>query len=154
MSTPEELPVVRTLGEVAALVESIPLESIPRLYVRWSHGPEADRRAGESRDGLTGVRMPGLSANPLEVEPWWEDRPVELWVARRLYDYSHLPRDKGPGVRPWILTGHATERGPDNEPLVHDVEPVGWIDERVVEEAESAVAGQEGRWETMRSDDR
>ncbi|MFD2686698.1 DUF6098 family protein [Streptomyces phyllanthi] len=149
MSTPDALPVLRSLGELAALVERT-----PHLYVRWSHGPEADQGAAESRDALTGVRMPGLSANPLDVEPWWEDRPVELWVARRLYDYSHLPREKGPGVRPWVLRGRVRGRGPDNEPLVHEVEPVGWIEDGVIKEAETAVADQEGQWGTMRRDDR
>ncbi|MEV0220606.1 DUF6098 family protein [Streptomyces sp. NPDC050704] len=148
MSSTDELPVVRTLGELGAMVERG-----HSLYVRWSHGPEADRKAAESTDDLTGVPMAGLSANPLDVEPWWEDRPVELWVARRLYDYSHLPREKGPGVRPWVLRGRVEGRGPDNEPLVRDMEPVSWIDEDVIREARSAVADQEGRWGPMRRGD-
>ncbi|MER6179656.1 DUF6098 family protein [Streptomyces sp. NPDC001652] len=147
MSTDNGLPVVRTLGELAKLVERS-----PDVYVRWSRGPEADRALNESRDALTGVRMSGLSANPLAVEPWWEARPVGLWVARRLYDYSHLPREKGEGVRPWLLRGREEGRGPDNEPLVRDVEPVGWMDEQVIGEAEAAVVGQGGRWGPMRRD--
>ncbi|WP_030380241.1 MULTISPECIES: DUF6098 family protein [unclassified Streptomyces] len=143
--TDDALPVLHTLGELGALVRGE-----PELYVRWSHGPHADLGAQGSRDDLTGVRMPGLSANPLGVEPWWEDRPVELWVARRLHDYSHLPREKGPGVRPWVLRGHEQGRGPDNEPLVRDVEPVGWIDERVIKEARTAVERQEGDWGPLR----
>ncbi len=78
------------------------------------------------------------------------DRPVRVWVARRLYDYSHLPREKGPGVRPWALRGEETGRGPDNEPLVRDVQPVGWIDARVIEEAAAEVARQEGVWGPLR----
>ncbi|MDN3026950.1 DUF6098 family protein [Streptomyces sp. S.PB5] len=145
MSACDRLPVLRTLRELAELVERS-----PSLYVRWSRGPDADRDLSESRDGLTGIRMSGLSANPLAVEPWWEDRPVELWVARRLYDYSHLPREKGEGVRPWVLRGREEGRGPDNEPLVRDVRPVGWIEEQVIEEAETAVVDQERRWGPMR----
>lgn len=140
-----ELPVLRTLDEVADLVRRTPC-----LFVRWSHGPDADRELSESRDALTGIPMSGLSANPLDVEPWWEDRPVELWVARRLYDYSHLPRDKGEGVRPWILRGRVQGRGPDNEPLVGEVEPVGWIDDQVINDAVSAVVEQTGPWGPMR----
>ncbi|WP_200308469.1 DUF6098 family protein [Streptomyces adelaidensis] len=148
MSTQDELPVLRTLDDLAALVRRT-----PDLYVRWSHGPEADQdRAEKSRDGLTGVRLPGLSANPLDLEPWWEGRPVELWVARRLYDYSHLPRDKGPGIRPWILRGRVEARGPDNEPLIRDPEPISWIDEAVIEEAQATVARQEGQWGPMERD--
>ncbi|WP_128374553.1 DUF6098 family protein [Streptomyces cavernae] len=145
MTTADDLPVLGSLGEVAALVERN-----PRLFVRWSHGPAADLGSAESTDELTGVRMPGLSANPLGIEPWWEDRSPELWVARRLHDYSHLPRDKGPGVRPWVLLGRVVGRGPDNEPLVGDVEPVAWIDESVIEAAEEAVARQGSPWGTLR----
>jgi hypothetical protein len=148
MSGSDDLPVLRTLGELGALVEHE-----PDLYVRWSHGPGTDLDAQGSRDELTGIRMPGLSANPLGVEAWWEDRPVELWVARRLYDYSHLPRQKGPDVRPWVLRGREEGRGPDNEPLVRDVEAVGWIDERVIREARTAVDRQRGPWGPLRRDD-
>ena len=35
---------------------------------------------------------------------------IDLWVARRLYDYSHLPREKGEGVRPWVLRGREEGR--------------------------------------------
>lgn len=45
------------------------------LYIRWSRGPDADRGM-TSVDELTGVTLPGLSANPLRVESWWADRPV------------------------------------------------------------------------------
>ncbi|WP_367319178.1 DUF6098 family protein [Streptomyces sp. HUAS ZL42] len=149
-----DLPVLRSLEELGNLVERF-----PDLFVRWSHGPRADLGAEgsrddlASRDDLTGVRMPGLSANPLAVEPWWKDRPVELWVARRLHDYSHLPREKGPGVRPWVLRGRVEGRGPDNEPLVGDVRPIGWVDEHVIEDAQTAVDRQEGSWGPLRRGD-
>ncbi|MGJ5832506.1 DUF6098 family protein [Streptomyces ossamyceticus] len=147
MSPRDELPVLRTLEELADLVRHT-----SGLHVRWSHGPDADRALVTSRDGLTGVRLPGLSANPLDLEPWWEDRPVELWVARRLYDYSHLPREKGPGVRPWILRGRVEGRGPDNEPLLGDIDPIGWIDEALIKEAEETVDRQEGAWGPLQRD--
>ncbi|MFF8653767.1 DUF6098 family protein [Streptomyces huasconensis] len=140
-----DLPVLRTLRELARLVERH-----EGLYVRWSRGPATDLGKVMSRDDLTGVRMPGLSANPLGVEPWWEDRPVELWVARRLHDYSHLPGEKGPGVRPWVLLGHECARGPDNEPLVRDVEPLAWIDAQMIVEAREEVARAAGRWGPLR----
>jgi hypothetical protein len=145
MNADEKIPVLRCLAELASLVRSS-----SGLHVRWSKGPEADQGVTASRDGLTGVRLPGLSANPLDLEPWWADRPVELWVARRLYDYSHLPREKGSGVRPWLLRGRVEGRGPDNEPLLRAVEPVAWIDEAVIEEAQAMVADQRGEWGTMR----
>lgn len=75
---------------------------------------------------------------------------MQLWVARRLYDYSHLPHEKGPGVRPWVLQGRERGRGPDNEPLVADVRPLCWIDPQVIEEARTAVARQENPWGPLR----
>jgi hypothetical protein len=145
MSTSDGLPVVRTLAELTALVGRH-----RGLYVRWSRGPATDLRAVSSTDDLTGVSMPGLSANALDVEHWWQDRPVELWVARKLHDYAHLPREKGPGVRPWVLRGRETGRGPDNEPLVVDVEPLRWIAPAVIEEARTEVARQDTPWGSLR----
>ncbi|MFF8594052.1 DUF6098 family protein [Streptomyces sp. NPDC015220] len=145
MSASEDLRTVHSLADLVGLVGHH-----RGLYVRWSRGPATDLGATSSTDELTGVAMPGLSANPLDVEKWWQDRSVELWVARRLYDYAHLPHDKGPGVRPWVLKGRETGRGPDNEPLVVDVEPMCWIDSGVIEEARTQVTRQEARWGTLR----
>ena len=132
------IPVVRDLAGLVDLVEAEPRE----LYVRWSRGPDTDGDGMSSRDGLTGVPLPGLSANPLRVEPWWGDRSLRLWLARRLYDYRHLRDLRGPGVRPWVLTATECGRGPDNEPLVMDVTALAWIDDAVLEECEKEVAAQ------------
>jgi hypothetical protein len=139
-----ELSTIGTLDELSALVDQH--ES---LFVRWSRGPEADV-TGMSRDDLTGTRMPGLSANPLGVEEWWGQRSLRLWVARRLHDYSHLRHDKGPGVRPWVLSGEELGRGPDNEPLVRCRQPVAWIADDVLAEAERVVGSQNGGWGPLR----
>ncbi|MFF5372268.1 DUF6098 family protein [Streptomyces sp. NPDC013187] len=145
MSAQDDLRVVRSLDELAELVERH-----RGLYVRWSRGPETDLREVSSTDDLTGVPLPGLSASPLGVEAWWEDRPVRVWVARRLHDYVHLLHDKGPGVHPWVLTGKETARGPDNEPLVTDVRPMCRLDQQVIEEAKAEVARQENPWGPLR----
>ncbi|MFF4629396.1 DUF6098 family protein [Streptomyces griseorubiginosus] len=145
MDESEGLPVVRTLAELADLAGRY-----ERLYVRWSRGPAVDLARSSSTDDLTGLALPGLSANPLDMEEWWQGRPARLWVARRLYDYSHLPHDKGPGVRPWVLQGRERGRGPDNEPLVADVRPMCWIDPVVIDEARDAVEGQETAWGPLR----
>lgn len=135
------LTTLHTLDEVAERVRRQ-----NRLYVRWSLGPETDLRDKSSRDELTGVSLPGLSANSLDVEPWWRDRPVRIWVARRLYDYCHLPRHRGGGVRPWLLRGRENGRGPDNEPLVTHVEPLAWVDDAVIDEATGVIEEQPGPW--------
>ncbi|QGV81832.1 DUF6098 family protein [Streptomyces ficellus] len=140
-----DLPTVASLRELEELV----VRRGP-LYVRWSRGPARDLGRTRSVDELTGIPMPGLSANPLEVEEWWGDRSLRLWVARRLYDYCHLRRDRDGDVRPWTLRGREVGRGPDNEPLVRDIEPVSWIDLAVMAEAEAEVARQRRPWGPMR----
>ncbi|MET9431365.1 MULTISPECIES: DUF6098 family protein [unclassified Streptomyces] len=140
-----ELPTVSSLEELGDLVERH-----GRLYVRWSRSPADDMNDTHSADHLTGITMPGLSANPLQIETWWEDRPVRLWVARRLYDYCHLREERDGDVRPWALRGREVARGPDNEPLLRDIEPVCWIDLGVIEEAEREVARQRRPWGPMR----
>ncbi|MEU6355494.1 DUF6098 family protein [Streptomyces sp. NPDC047072] len=142
---PDDLPVVRSLAELTELVERH-----QGLYVRWSRGPATDLARVSSTDDLTGVPMPGLSANPLDVEEWWEGRSLEFWVARRLHDYSHLPHEKGPRVRPWVLQGRETGRGPDNEPLIAEVRPMCWIDLGVLDEARAEVERQERSWGPLR----
>lgn len=139
-----EMPTVATLDEVTELARRH-----PRLLVRWSRGPDTDT-PGTSADDLTGIQLPGLSASPLAVEPWWGDRPLRLWIARRLYDYSHLEHEKGPGVRPWLLEGHECGRGPDNEPLVTCDDPVAWISGDVIHEAVRVVDEQNDQWGPLR----
>ncbi|WP_328483835.1 DUF6098 family protein [Streptomyces sp. NBC_00377] len=145
MNAPDGLPIARSLAALAELVERQ-----RSLFVRWSRGPATDLREMSSTDDLTGVALPGLCANPLDVEDWWADRSRTLWVARRLYDYAHLPHEKGPGVRPWVLTGREAGRGPDNEPLVAEVRPLAWIDSAVIEEARAAVLRQAATWGPLR----
>jgi hypothetical protein len=139
-----EMPTVDKLDELTELAQRC-----LRLFVRWSRGPSADVM-GASCDDLTGIPLPGLSANPLAVEPWWGDRPLRLWIARRLYDYSHLKGEKGPGVRPWVLEGRQLGRGPDNEPLVRCDRPVAWIAEQVISEAVRVVEEQNDSWGPLR----
>jgi Family of unknown function (DUF6098) len=141
----ETIPTLNDLDDIAELLEKTPDDD--ELYVRWSRGPavdlgQDDKGAGSSRDALTGVPLPGLSANPLAVEAWWADRPLRLWVARRLYDYRHLRDLRGPGVRPWVLVGEQCGRGPDNEPLVRCRRPVAWIADDALREAQDLVDEQ------------
>ena len=135
-----QLPVIADLAGLTGLVDDPPADG--GYYVRWSKGPAvdlADDPGGSSRDTLTGVRLPGLSANPLAVEDWWGGRSRRLWAARRLYDYRHLHSN---GARPWVLVGHVCGRGPDNEPLVRCRRPVAWVGEAVLAEAQALVEEQ------------
>lgn len=139
------MPVIDTLSDLEAIVAA--RQRGENLYVRWSRGPERDltRNGPEgesSRDTLTGVPMSGLSANPLQVEDWWGDRPLRLWVARRLYDYRHLDWEGDAERRPWVLAGREQGRGPDNEALVTCEEAIAWISDRVLHEVDEVVAGE------------
>ena len=137
----DTLPTVADLDELCDLLRHGAQDEA--LYVRWSRGPAVDLGGNAvSRDSLTGVPLPGLSANPLAVEVWWGDRPLRLWVARRLYDYRHLRDLRGPGIRPWVLVGDLCGRGPDNEPLVTCRRPVAWISDPALREAQQAVEEQ------------
>jgi hypothetical protein len=142
------LPTVKDLAELARLFEEAGDDD---LYVRWSRGPDTDLAdTASSRDGLTGIALPGLSANSLHREAWWGDRSLRLWLARRLYDYEHLRDLRGPDVRPWILRGREIARGPDNEPLVVAVEPLAWVADEVLQEARRLVDEQGSReWGPM-----
>jgi hypothetical protein len=119
------------------------------LFVRWSADPAADQQRGSSVDELTGVELPGLSANPLRVESWRLDRPLDVWVARRLYDYKHLRERRGRDVRPWLLTGEVVGRGPDNEPLVRCHEAVAWLADSVTNSANDLIEAQPRDWGTL-----
>ncbi|GLY53528.1 DUF6098 family protein [Lentzea sp. NBRC 102530] len=128
------LPTITSLAELAGFVAD-------DVYVRWSKGPDADA-ATTSRDSLTGVDLPGLSASPLRIEPWWADRSPELWVARRLFDYRHLRDLRGGNVRAWVLRGTEVGRGPDNEPLVRCLEALAWVADSALDECAGLVNAQ------------
>jgi hypothetical protein len=133
------MPTISKLHQLADMIEN----SGEELFIRWSQGPATDLpREQSSRDELTGVPMPGLSANPLTVESWWGTRPLDLWAARRLYDYRHLREVRGPGVRPWLLAGTVVGRGPDNEPLVICSRPIAWIADSTLDEAEQLIVAR------------
>ncbi|MGW4566190.1 DUF6098 family protein [Streptomyces sp. NPDC004561] len=71
-------------------------------------------------------------------------------MACRLHDHAHLRTTRAPVSRPWLLKGRETGRGPDNEPLVIEVEPLCRIAEEVIDEARAEVARQGRRWGTLR----
>ena len=125
-STSADLPVVQSLEQLCSLVA-------PDAFVRFSKGPRDDADA-TSRDYESGLDLPGLSVNPLKPEDWWT-RPLDEWLARQICNYVHIAEESDDERRAWVLTGRVTSRGPDNEPLVDDYEPVAWLSDEVLEEA-------------------
>ena len=105
--------------------------------------PHLDSRRGRM------VSPRSVRNNPLAVEPWWGDRPLRLWIARRLYDYSHrsMRRHRRAAVGAGRLR---TVRGPDNEPPSAADRPVAWIAGSVISQAGPAVEEQNGRWGPLR----
>jgi hypothetical protein len=138
---------VHSLDELARLVDGWAGEH--ELYVRWTDDMERDIRTGVSRDELTGLELPGLSANSLKVETWWADRPLTAWLARRLYDYRHLSEKRGPGTCPWVVSGTERSRGPDNEPLIAECRPIAAIDMAVLDEVQREVARLGDDWGSL-----
>lgn len=138
---------LRSLAELADLAADWRDER--ELYVRWTDDVERDVRTGVSRDELTGVELPGLSVNCLRVESWWDGRPLTTWLARRLYDYRHLPDQRGPNTRPWVVTGVESGRGPDNEPLLTRCDFLAPIAAEVIEEAQREVEGLGAGWGSL-----
>ncbi|MFD4190523.1 DUF6098 family protein [Amycolatopsis thermoflava] len=125
MAVEDSLPILHRLADLAELL-------IPGavVYVRYSPGPESDAEH-PSTDHESGLEMPGVSVNPLNAPGWWS-LPVEDWLARRIVQYAHQQAE---GARPWVLTGKEVDFGPDNEPLLVDVEPIAWISGDLVREA-------------------
>ena len=144
-----DLPTVRSLDELTELVDSWRDDDGLELYVRWTRDIERDLRTGLSRDELTGIELPGLSANSLKVEAWWADRPLTAWLARRLYDYGHLPEKRGPGTCPRVLAGREAGRGPDNEPLISDCRPIAQVEPAVLDEVRKEVERLGDDWGTL-----
>jgi hypothetical protein len=141
-----QVPTIRSLEDLAELARRHPDEP---LYVRWTDDIGRDVRTSVSRDELTGLELPGLSANSLEVEPWWADRPLTTWLARRLYDYRHLPDKRGPDTSPWVVTGRESGRGPDNEPLITGCRPLARVEMRVLDEVQREVERLGSGWGSL-----
>ena len=75
--TGSQLPVLKSLDELDLLAGRT-----RGLFVRHSKGAQADRQRC-SIDYESGLTLPGLSANPLDPEPWWT-RDRKDWLARQL----------------------------------------------------------------------
>jgi Family of unknown function (DUF6098) len=124
------LPVLASLHELDALASKT-----HRLFVRHSKGVQADRQR-RSVDYESGLTLPGLSVNPLNPEPWWT-RDRKDWLARQLCRYVHLQDHADEERYAWVLTGEVVGRGPDNEPLLDAIVPLGRLGERLLEEAKA-----------------
>lgn len=121
-------------------------EAGPPLYLRWSADIALDADLPTGLDDLTGIEMPGLAALPLAVEPWWQDRPLELWLARK-FGGRRPPVDlDGPAIRPWIVTGTPVGHSPDGETLIASCVLVATVTDAAMTQAASLVESLSHRW--------
>jgi hypothetical protein len=114
--------------------------------VRFAPPEERDGSDG-SVDHESGLRLPGLSVNPLRPPSWWQGPPAKQWVARQVCAYRHL-QDGGEDRRCWVVAGTVIDRGPDNEPLLAQMTVVAAVADSVVLECEQQ------RPESPRDEDR
>jgi hypothetical protein len=124
----DDLPVLTSLDQLCEAVS-------PDAYVRFSKGPVDDVDSG-STDYESGLELPGLSVNPLQPESWWQ-RPLNEWLARQICNYVHIAEESDDDRRAWVLTGRVVARGPDNEPLVTDYQPIAWLCDDLISEAKA-----------------
>jgi Family of unknown function (DUF6098) len=117
---------ITTLDELAELVEQTDRD----LYIRFAREGEVDTRSVDYESGLT---LPGVAVNPLRPPGWWSGRSTTEWVARQVGTYSHL-QDADPDRLGWIVQGEVTDRGPDNEPLLTDVQVIGLVASKLITE--------------------
>ncbi|HEX6445274.1 MAG TPA: DUF6098 family protein [Streptosporangiales bacterium] len=118
------------LDRLVQLVEL--LDEYEQLYVRFGDHPSSE--TGGSIDYESGLRMPGQSVNRLRPPTWWT-RPPEDWLARQICQYAHL-LERSPRHQGWIVRGTEVGHGPDDEPLLDDVEVVGRIGRALLDEAQ------------------
>lgn len=125
-----------TMAEVVALVQA----GRP-VYVRYSRGPVVDARSGyRSTNHVSGSPEVGLSVANLthDILPNGPDD-----IAERVYEYAYMLAQGVPGTRGWLLYGTESGRGADNEPLVTAVEPIAWLADSVIEEAQATWAARD-----------
>lgn len=132
MTPTPSMAICSSLDDLARL-----LHALGPLYVRYSRGPDVDA-SEQSKDGESGLPLPGLSVNPLSPERWWT-RPLQHWLARQLMQYRHL-EDRDSGEFAWILAGDEVARGPDCEPLLAGVVPIADVTEHLLNEADQVYA--------------
>jgi hypothetical protein len=82
--------------------------------MRRAGAPRAGRQSADTADLVDTARR-GVGGSPVRV-------------------YAHLSDDQ-PDHIAWVLTGRIAERGPDNEPLLVDVQPIARLQASVLREA-------------------
>jgi Family of unknown function (DUF6098) len=117
---------ITALDQLAELVERTARDP----YVRFARVEDV---AEPSVDHVSGLTLPGVAVNPLRPPGWWTGRTTADWVARQIGTYSHL-QQADPRRLCWVVHGDVIDRGPDNEPLLTNVEVVGVVASELVAE--------------------
>lgn len=139
---PHRLRLLLTLHDGVELLA----EPGPPLFLRWSSNIAMDLDLQTSLDELTGVELPGLSVQALAAEPWWGDRPRDLWWARKLGG-TRPPVDRhGPAVRPWVISGKVVGTGPDGDQLLVNSDFVATVTDAMMDQAATMLESLSHRW--------
>lgn len=101
-------------------------------YIRWSRGPTLDKKAGSSRDYLSGGKHEGFSAVP--INPDWATDPE--WMARRIGEYGFL-RMKDEKISPYIYSGKKVGTDSDGYDLINEIEGLYRIDPSLIDRMKS-----------------
>lgn len=101
------------------------------VYVRWSANPKRDIKGGRSYNHQTGQAEAGLSVNNLKSSYGLED--TKSTIAAYLVEYAFG------GGKGWICLGEEVDQGSDGEPVLANVEFVGYVNEQAVDDANIAI---------------
>lgn len=115
---------MKTLNSLSEIIKATQNKT---AYIRWSRGPQMDRKQGRSLDQVSGTRHNGLSAQNVHAED------PEL-LAKMLQEYSFL-RGKDSKIYCWIFTAERNGTDSDGAPTVdaNTISEIGKVSDSLIE---------------------
>jgi len=119
------------MNEINSLTQIIEAGKRQTLFIRWSRGPELDKRQGRSLDYSNHTSHNGLSAQPVRA-----DNPKLL--AQMLVEYAYLCR-KDHKIYCWIFSAERNGTDSDNAPTVESqtIVPLGKVSAELIKKCEA-----------------
>ena len=115
---------MKTINKISEIIK---LAQNQTIYIRWSRGPEMDKKQGRSYDQVAHQYHNGLSAQNVHA-----DNPSLL--AQMLPEYMFLRR-KDSKIFCWIFSGMRNGTDSDDAPTIDasTIVPLGKISETLIE---------------------